>query len=81
MLQDPNESAAKRSLNVMIELNKRKIWNDDKTVNVIAEACLNTNPKIIVVACRFFLILDYDDPEDEDESSDDGGGDKIALLK
>lgn len=36
MLQDPNETATKRALNVMIELYKRKIWNDDKTVNVIA---------------------------------------------
>jgi len=38
MLADPNEGASRRSLNVMIELYKRKIWNDDKTVNVIAEA-------------------------------------------
>jgi protein SDA1 len=36
MLQDANETATKRSLAVMIELYKRKIWNDDKTVNVIA---------------------------------------------
>jgi protein SDA1 len=41
MLQDPNETASRRSLNVMIELYKRKIWNDEKTVNVIAEACLH----------------------------------------
>lgn len=36
MLQDPNETASKRALSVMIELYKRKIWNDDKTVNVVA---------------------------------------------
>jgi protein SDA1 len=65
----------------MIELYKRKIWNDDKTVNVIAEACLNNNPKIIISACRFFLILDYDYDSDADDSSDDDDGDKIALLK
>ena len=80
MVQDQNESASKRSLNVMIELYKRRIWNDDKTVNVIAEACLHSNPKIIVAACKFFLILDYDF-ESEEESSEDEGGDKIALLK
>ena len=66
----------------MIELYKRKIWNDDKTVNVIAEACLNSNPKIVVAACKFFLILDYDYESDDDSSEDDNdGGDKIALLK
>jgi len=78
MLQDPNESACRRSLNVMIELYKRKIWNDEKTVNVIAEACLNENPKIVVAACKFFLILEYD--FDSDSDSSDGEGDKIALL-
>lgn len=81
MVQDPNEGASRRSLNVMIELYKRRIWNDDKTVNVIAEACLNDNPKIIVSACKFFLLLDYDHDTDNEDSSDEEGGDKIKLLK
>jgi protein SDA1 len=36
MLADPNEGAARRSLNVMIDLYKKRFWNDEKTVNVIA---------------------------------------------
>jgi protein SDA1 len=63
----------------MIELYKRKIWNDEKTVNVIAEACSNSNPKIIVAACRFFLILDYD--YESDDSSEDDENEKMRLLK
>ena len=50
-------------------------------MNVIAEACLNSNPKIIVAACKFFLVLDYDYESDEGESSEEEKGDKIALLK
>ena len=50
---------------IMIELYKRKIWNDEKTCNVIAEACFNENPKIVVAACKFFLILDYDYESDD----------------
>jgi protein SDA1 len=66
----------------MIELYKRKIWNDEKTVNVIAEAVLNNNPKITVAACKFFLILDYDwESEGEESSENEHIGDKIALLK
>lgn len=65
----------------MIELYKRKIWNDEKTCNVIGEACLNENPKIIVAACKFFLILDYDYESDDQDSSSDEGGDKIAMIK
>ena len=68
MVQDPNETAAKRAVSVMIELYKRKIWNDEKTVNVIAEACLNDNPKLVAAASKFFLVLDYDY-----ESESDGG--------
>jgi protein SDA1 len=47
-------------MNVMIELYKRHIWNDDKTVNAIWTGCEHTNPKIVAAACKFFLILDYD---------------------
>ena len=64
----------------MIELYKRRIWNDDKTVNVIASGCLHENPKIVVSACKFFLLMNYEHDSD-DESSDDEKGDKIALLK
>lgn len=82
MLQDQNESASRRSLNVMIELYKRRIWNDEKTVNVISEAVFNSNAKIVVAASKFFLILDYDFESDAEDSSDeDKGGDKMALIK
>lgn len=63
----------------MIELYKRKVWNDEKTVNVIAESCFNTNPKVIMAACKFFLVLDYD-YESESEDSDNEN-EKIKLLK
>jgi len=69
MLQDPNETATKRSLAVMIELYKRKIWNDDKTVNVIGEGCLNDNPKVVAAAAKFFLVLDYDWESDSEADS------------
>ena len=79
MLQDPNETATKRALSVMIELYKRKIWNDDKTVNVIAQGCLHDNPKVVAAACKFFLVMDYVvDSESEAESSDEE--DKKLIL-
>lgn len=58
----------------MIELHKKRIWNDEKTVNVMADACLHHNPKIVIAACKFFLFLQYDDDyedKDSDESSDE----------
>jgi len=83
MLQDANETSTKRSLAVMIELYKRKIWNDDKTVNVIGQGCLHDNPKIIAAACKFFLVLDYDWDTDSEEgdTSDEENEQKILLGK
>ena len=46
MIKDPQEMAAKKSLQIMIELYKRKMWNDDNTVNVIAEAALQKSSKL-----------------------------------
>ena len=59
----------------MIELFKRKIWNDSKTVNTIAEGCVHVNPKIVVAACKFFLILSYDWESENEASSEDEQGD------
>ena len=55
----------------MIELYKRHIWNDDKTVNAIWQACEHANPKIVAAACKFFLILDYDYQSESEESSEE----------
>ena len=62
----------------MIELYKRKIWNDDKTVNVISTACLHDNPKVVAAASKFFLVLDYVYESDSEDSSDDE--DKKLIL-
>ncbi|KAF9430860.1 Protein SDA1 [Podila epigama] len=67
-----NAIAAKRSLDVCIELYRKNIWNDAKTVNVIAHACFSPVTKIMVTALQFFLgnNEDGDESEDEDELPD-----------
>merc|ERR1712168_15942 len=68
MLKDNCQTAAKMSLDVMIELYRRKIWNDSKTVNVIVTACFSKVTKIQVAAIKFFLGVDE---EEENDDSDD----------
>ncbi|CAG8472071.1 24088_t:CDS:10 [Cetraspora pellucida] len=41
-----NVIAAKKSLDACIELYKKGIWNDSKTVNIISEACFHSVTKI-----------------------------------
>lgn len=68
MLNDPNKKAGRKTLNIMIILYKKKVWNDAKTINAIGHACLLNDSKIIVAACQFFL-SEYQ--EDENDTSDE----------
>ncbi|KAK9955080.1 hypothetical protein ABG768_014985 [Culter alburnus] len=71
MLRDSNPIAAKISLDVMVELYKRDIWNDSKTVNVITTACFSKVTKILVAGLKFFLGKDEDEKKDSDSESED----------
>ena len=71
MLQDSSPVAAKMSLDVLIELYRKNIWNNTKTVQVIATACFSKTTRIMVAALKFFLGGDKKEEEsDEDDSSD-----------
>lgn len=54
MLNDSNVRAAKMSLDIMVELYKKNVWNDAKTVNVIATACFSKSMKVRI---KLFLII------------------------
>ncbi|KAK5852164.1 hypothetical protein PBY51_023657 [Eleginops maclovinus] len=73
MLRDSNPLAAKISLDVMVELYKRNIWNDAKTVNVITTACFSKVTKIVVAGLKFFLGKDEDEKNDSDSDSEAEG--------
>ncbi|XP_043913652.1 protein SDA1 homolog [Protopterus annectens] len=82
MLRDGNVTAAKMSLDVMIELYNRNIWNDAKTVNVITTACFSKVTKIQVAALKFFLGKDEDPKQDSDsESEDDGPSARDIIMR
>ncbi|KAL3447080.1 SDA1-domain-containing protein [Aspergillus insuetus] len=53
------------------ELWKRQIWTDAKAVEVMKEAALAENEKVIVGGVRFFLGGDKEREEMEEESSDE----------
>ncbi len=63
------------------ELWTRQIWTDERPVEVMREACLGDNEKVVVSAVRFFLGGDKArEDELEDDSSDDGGAGGIASV-
>ncbi|XP_026572918.1 protein SDA1 homolog [Pseudonaja textilis] len=80
MLQDSNSTAAKISLDVMVELYRRNIWNDARTVNVITLACFSKVTKIQVAGLTFFLGKDEDGKKDSDSESEDDGPSARDLM-
>lgn len=53
------------------ELWRRQIWTDARPCDVMKEACLSDNEKVVVGGARFFLGGDKEREELEDESSDE----------
>ncbi|KAJ5704186.1 hypothetical protein N7493_011324 [Penicillium malachiteum] len=68
---DRTSSKALWAIKLTRELWKRQIWTDAKAVEVMKEASLSTNEKVIVGGVRFFLGGDKEREEMEDESSDE----------
>ena len=46
---------AKSAVGILVELYRRRIWIDSRTVNVIAKACNSTNIQIACKSMNFFL--------------------------
>lgn len=80
MVKDSNPKAAKMSLDIMTELYKKNIWNDAKTVNVIATVgCFSKITKVMVASLKFFLGTDEDE-EDSDSDSNNEPDLKGAIM-
>lgn len=79
MLKDSFPKASKMSIDIMIELYKKNIWNDVKTVNVIATVgCFSKVTKVMVASLKFFLGTDEDE-KDSDSDSDEPDL-KMAMM-
>ncbi|XP_063878037.1 protein SDA1 homolog [Scylla paramamosain] len=71
MLSSRHAVAAKTSLDVMIELYHKKVWNDAKTVNTIVTACFSKVTKIMVTTLKFFIGRDEEEGGEESDSNSD----------
>lgn len=78
MLQENNVVTVKTALDIMIELYKRNVWNDAKTVNVITTACFSKITKVMVAAIKFFLGKDVADQNDDSDSEKEEAPKKIV---
>ena len=70
LVGDEHAGTAKRVLDILIELHRRRVWTDARTVNVIATALTSERTKLLVTALKFFL-----GPGSGDAQANAGGGD------
>ena len=85
LVGDEHAGVAKRGLDMLIELHRRNVWTDARSVNVIAGALGSAHPKLLVAALKFFLGSGSgdaganaaegagNDDEEEDEGGDEDG--------
>ena len=65
-----SDKKAQKSLQIMVDLYKRNIWTDNRTVNAISDGCFNQSGKIRMIAA-YFLIATTEPLEELSESEDD----------
>ncbi len=53
-----------------MDLYKKQVWNDAKTVNVIANACFCKITKVVALALQFFAGRDTEADSDNESDSD-----------
>ncbi|XP_063223734.1 protein SDA1 homolog [Bacillus rossius redtenbacheri] len=80
MLKDSNAKAAKMSVDIMVELYRKNVWNDAKTVNVISTACFSKFAKVVTAALKFFLGSDEPDKNSDDSDSDNEISAKEVIM-
>ncbi|CAG8956117.1 hypothetical protein HYFRA_00012034 [Hymenoscyphus fraxineus] len=80
LTSDRTSSKGIWAVKITRELWKRQIWTDSKAVEIMKEASLADNEKVIGGGVRFFLGGDKEREELEDESSDDEAID-VGKLK
>ncbi|XP_026468677.1 protein SDA1 homolog [Ctenocephalides felis] len=81
MLKDNNTRAAKMSIDIMIDLYKKNVWNDIKTVNVIANnGCFSKLVKVRVAALKFFLGSDPNEKDSDESDSDEPNAKEVMMA-
>lgn len=79
MVEDPSQVLVKRSLHVLVDLFRKKIWNNAKCTNMIATACFHDAVPVAIIATKF--ILDSESKEEIDDSDDDSDDESRAMSK
>ncbi|CAN8076185.1 unnamed protein product [Agarophyton chilense] len=79
MVQDPSQVLVKRSLHVLVDLFRKRIWNDAKCANMIATACFHQSMSVSIIASRF--MLNSENKEQSQDSDDDSDNESPEMSR
>ncbi|XP_074570178.1 uncharacterized protein LOC141826776 [Curcuma longa] len=84
MLQGEEELKAKRSLVILCDLHRRRVWFEDRTANAICTACFHTSSRVMISSLSFLLgyeRVEVEDDSDASSSEDDTTREPINLSR
>jgi protein SDA1 len=67
VVEEDTSIVARKTVDILCELYRRKIWTDAKTVNMLGKACMSSSTRISAAAINFFLGIETKMHEDEEE--------------
>jgi len=67
VVEEDTTITGKKTVDILCELYRRKVWTDARTVNMIAAACLSNSARVSVTALNFFLGIETKMHDDEEE--------------
>jgi protein SDA1 len=77
---DPHPLIAKYAINLMIELYRKQVWNDPKTVNIIANGCLSKQTKVLAVSLNFFSGKETNEDDNNNDSESESEKQTAAQV-
>lgn len=67
VVEEDTTVTARKTVEILCELYRRKVWADTRTANMIGKACLSPSTRVMVAAINFFLGIETKMHEDEEE--------------
>merc|ERR1711976_764716 len=74
-----NKTSSKICVDLLVELYKRNVWRDVKTVNVLGSACFSKFATVVRSALMFFIEAGISENNDSDAESDSDDDDDPIL--
>merc|ERR1712178_548933 len=74
-----NKTSSKVCVDLLVELYKRNVWRDVKTVNVLGSACFSKFATVVRSALMFFIEAGISENNDSDAESDSDDDDDPIL--